>query len=550
MPAVSAQSSDVPDWVKNNAKWWAEGKISDQEYLDAVKFLVDNQIIKVQTFSPLLAESENGFVSTNENVLEAILVQFYRGEFSEKLIIDTFSRFNSGNDLTLLTELRDLGYESYFLLESLPSKDKADFYKIVSKYINTGKKPQRFDVKISGIMTDGSTIISSNHIKCQVAQYSISYQVLTTLYQFTNEKQGEIRDRILFYCGGPQIGDITNSLADEEVDSQKNTDTIPHYIIPDDNDRATSFVVHFFDGELELMHTLNTFNTFVPISDSKATPSSMNPQFYLESLPSKDKKGFYNLLSRYVNPVKVPERFNVSIDLTTADGTILQRWNYVDCKVKDYTAHLEEFKRRYHFSGKDTSEIIDRTDFKCAGLHLQIHGHDKISKFPISARNFEQKLDLKPDFGNFYLTDDVRAIKYELHFFGGEYEKTYSYTNFPKFESLSWGGGPLTPAHHPNQFQYGFLIESNPSKDKSEIYQQLSRYINPGKPPEPFNVNVDVITADGTILYTLKYKKCSAIDFDWYLQEEVNYYGLPNIPQPETRERYTNYCTGFNVEVP
>ena len=117
LSAASAQSSDVPDWVKNNAKWWSEGKISEQEYLDAIKFLIDNQIIKVQTVPPLLTESENGFVSTNENFLEAIQVQFSSGDLTETITMDTFSKFNSGKDATVINQLRELGYQSYFILE-------------------------------------------------------------------------------------------------------------------------------------------------------------------------------------------------------------------------------------------------------------------------------------------------------------------------------------------------------------------------------------------------------------------------------------------------
>jgi len=155
LPNVNAQSSDVPDWVKNNAKWWAEGKISDQEYLDATKFLVENQIIKIETVQryakSLEAEEhdrllnvarDKGYVSS-DNYIEAIKVRFSSGDLTEEIIIDTFARFNSGKDNTYLTALRDSGHTAYFLLESLPSKDKADLYKLISKYINPGKPPQR-----------------------------------------------------------------------------------------------------------------------------------------------------------------------------------------------------------------------------------------------------------------------------------------------------------------------------------------------------------------------------------------------------------------------
>ncbi len=107
---TTAQAEDVPDWVKNNAKWWSEEKISEQEYLDAIKFLIDNQIIKVKTVPPLLAESENGLVSTDENFLEAIQVQFSSGDLTETITMDTFSKFNSGKDATVINQLRELGW--------------------------------------------------------------------------------------------------------------------------------------------------------------------------------------------------------------------------------------------------------------------------------------------------------------------------------------------------------------------------------------------------------------------------------------------------------
>ncbi len=37
----------VPDWVKTTAKWYSEGKVSEKEFLNAIKFLVENKIIKL-----------------------------------------------------------------------------------------------------------------------------------------------------------------------------------------------------------------------------------------------------------------------------------------------------------------------------------------------------------------------------------------------------------------------------------------------------------------------------------------------------------------------
>lgn len=40
-------TSKVPDWVKNNAKWWADGQISDGDFVSGIKHLVKQGIIQV-----------------------------------------------------------------------------------------------------------------------------------------------------------------------------------------------------------------------------------------------------------------------------------------------------------------------------------------------------------------------------------------------------------------------------------------------------------------------------------------------------------------------
>jgi len=47
--------AEVPDWVKSNAGWWADGSISDGEFLTDIEFLVKDEIIAV---SPTSVSSE------------------------------------------------------------------------------------------------------------------------------------------------------------------------------------------------------------------------------------------------------------------------------------------------------------------------------------------------------------------------------------------------------------------------------------------------------------------------------------------------------------
>ncbi len=39
----------IPSWIKNNAGWWAENSISDSDFLYGIKFLVENNIIQLQS---------------------------------------------------------------------------------------------------------------------------------------------------------------------------------------------------------------------------------------------------------------------------------------------------------------------------------------------------------------------------------------------------------------------------------------------------------------------------------------------------------------------
>jgi phosphonate transport system substrate-binding protein len=47
---VQAQSS-IPDWIKNNAGWWAEGAVDDETFLNGITFLIENGIINVSSDS-------------------------------------------------------------------------------------------------------------------------------------------------------------------------------------------------------------------------------------------------------------------------------------------------------------------------------------------------------------------------------------------------------------------------------------------------------------------------------------------------------------------
>ena len=146
-----------------------------------------------------------------------------------------------------------------------------------------------------------------------------------------------------------------------------------------DSDRAQSIVV-FIEGEIfGIGETYYTFSEFRHLSSSVRTSSvgtidvpSDTPLFYLMGLPSKDKVTLYRLVDEFVNPSRPPADYNVTVDILTGDGTIIQTWDYGGCIITDYVTFLDSNKDTYRFSDTDEAEIREFMLWRCAGFHLRV----------------------------------------------------------------------------------------------------------------------------------------------------------------------------------
>ena len=57
--SVFAQSnSNVPEWIKNNAGWWADGTLDDDSFLNGMKYLIENNIIQIETTVPFVDQGD------------------------------------------------------------------------------------------------------------------------------------------------------------------------------------------------------------------------------------------------------------------------------------------------------------------------------------------------------------------------------------------------------------------------------------------------------------------------------------------------------------
>ena len=40
-----SENTTIPEWIKNNAVWWAEGQIDDKSFATGIEFMIKEGII-------------------------------------------------------------------------------------------------------------------------------------------------------------------------------------------------------------------------------------------------------------------------------------------------------------------------------------------------------------------------------------------------------------------------------------------------------------------------------------------------------------------------
>ena len=88
-----SSGESIPAWIKNTALWYGEEKISDKEYLDSIKFLIENDILTIDIaqeepiIKPIVLTPEESFVDprvTMCNVLYNTYVIQGKSKFQEE----------------------------------------------------------------------------------------------------------------------------------------------------------------------------------------------------------------------------------------------------------------------------------------------------------------------------------------------------------------------------------------------------------------------------------------------------------------------------------
>jgi len=145
------------------------------------------------------------------------------------------------------------------------------------------------------------------------------------------------------------------------------------------------------------------------------------------------------------------------------------------------------------------------------------------------------------------LEDKDRAMSLVVHFSNGYFKEKitiYTYSTFLHF-SNSIGSTQLDITRGLESAP-AFALQSLPSKDKVKIYELVEETISP-KTIEPFSVEVDILSGDGSLIQTWDYRKCNVEDYSTFVNTNEEEYRFSDTDDIEIRDILVMKCAGFHL---
>ena len=211
----AAKDMAVPDWIKNNAKWWSEGLIAESDFMSAMEYLINEGIIQVQ---PKIVQvvAANSAASSSDRAQSFTVTMGLVSKPNEAQTYYTFTSFvHSPQTMHNVRFIKYTGDtfipENYFdtalfYLESIPSKDKQDFYELLQKQLKKGglvdASTQKLFVNVDIIAGDGRIIQTWEYRNCDLGGYWVFTEDFKEVYRFGDKDEIEIHDRTQFDCAG------------------------------------------------------------------------------------------------------------------------------------------------------------------------------------------------------------------------------------------------------------------------------------------------------------------------------------------------------------
>ena len=194
----------IPDWVKNTAKWWADDQISETEYISSLQYMIDQNIISVDSSISSVYATEVSI--SNEERAQSFEVRFISKQYDMDETIHSFVQFINRNEASGQPSgvLSSLPKDPEFLLGSLPSSDKMTLYKHIQRTLEPGAQTQllEIDVDVSVFTGNGEKIQTWEYRDCSLSDYVLFLNSDKRDYNWSQEEGSEIRELFFFECLG------------------------------------------------------------------------------------------------------------------------------------------------------------------------------------------------------------------------------------------------------------------------------------------------------------------------------------------------------------
>jgi len=170
--------------------------------------------------------------------------------------------------------------------------------------------------------------------------------------------------------------------------------------------------------------------------------------FLLESVPSKDKKSFYLLVKKSLDDKNHVDRnslLDISIDIFSGDGEIIETLVYKQCSVTEYFVHGIDSKGTILFLKDDGSvEIREVTKFKCISLTLDLGNYNESVELLSKSINVtgSEKFEIITD-DPYFSRPPNDSVEGQL-FYNSNTNTLQKYVN-GTWKDISGKGGPPTP---------------------------------------------------------------------------------------------------------
>ncbi|MDE1844217.1 MAG: hypothetical protein KGI10_02675 [Thaumarchaeota archaeon] len=279
--SVAKQSQGIPSWIKNTAKWWADGTVADSDFIKSVQYLVQTGVIVTQT-----ADQAQGAV-TDQQGIATFQISGQNVQFS--FVDDTTGQPLSGVDVVFALDpktqsvgtLLVIDPNKHYPLQIIVLTGSVPSSNVATSWENYGIPNASAETKsniVVKVLSDPRTVGSLMLVTFLPGVGAVAGDIVNNLYEGVAlaakyaDKRGWLPVSSYLENHGYMTGTTTLDKAKEEIHEETIKGSVRDAIFLTGGS-VTGYASHAIKGAT-VGTTINTATTIMDIS----TVSGCNPQ--------------------------------------------------------------------------------------------------------------------------------------------------------------------------------------------------------------------------------------------------------------------------------